>query len=73
MDDPDPDAIRAQFKELLWGFVWAGVPTAIIIVSTKALIARYPAVDVTWLFVAVAAPVIAVAYAFAFWWRKRHA
>jgi uncharacterized membrane protein len=71
MADADPE--QDEFIEHLRQYVWAGVPTIIIIVLTKALIARYPEVDVIWLFLAVAIPVIAVAYAFAFWWRKRHA
>jgi hypothetical protein len=62
-----------ELIEFLKSAVWAGVPLAAIIVLTKALIARYPEVDVSWLFLAVAVPVLAVAYAFAFWWRSRRA
>jgi hypothetical protein len=71
MAEPSPE--QDELIEHLKHYVWAGVPMAIIIVLTKALVARYPTIEVGWLLGAVAAPVIAAAYAFAFWWRKRRA
>jgi hypothetical protein len=78
MDHSDPDADRkeaaqAEFKAVMWSLVWGGIPAAIIIVSTKALIARFPNVDVAILLLATAIPVIAVMYAIIFWKKKRHA
>jgi len=69
MDAPNP---RLELADLARHAVWAGVPTVVIVLGTNALIAKYPGIDVAWLFLAVAVPVIALAYAFAFWWRGRH-
>jgi hypothetical protein len=68
-----PEDILPAASLLLRQLAWAGVPVAIIIMVTKALIARFPAVEAVWLFLAVAVPVIAITYAFAFWWRSRRA
>jgi hypothetical protein len=57
----------------MWQLVWGGIPAAIIIISTKALIAKFPDVDVAVLFLATAIPVIAAMYAIIFWKKKRHA
>jgi hypothetical protein len=72
MADPETKFEMRALADLV-PFLIPAVGIVAIIGLTKVLIAVYPTLDVTLLFVAAVIPVLAVLYPFARWWGKRNA
>lgn len=74
MDDHDIEPEETiNLLGVAWLVGWTVIPAGLVTILTKALIAEFPSVEVTWLFIAAATPVAALAWVFAIWIRNRNA